>query len=168
MSIRIVWIRVVTRNSRWTLGRSLICWIVRIRIVTGYYGRNRRRRSGSLGLEGSSGSSKFEPSTGVGAGVELGAGAIRVSVGIEGYSQYGNSYSNPSNPLFRGPFLGTAGEPCSVWYTAVQMAKQPLSIRIDEKVKKAALKLSKAQNRSLTNLIETLIREACQQHGIKI
>jgi hypothetical protein len=46
--------------------------------------------------------------------------------------------------------------------------KIPSSIRLDPDVKAAAEKLAELQNRSLTNLIETLLREACQKHGIKI
>jgi hypothetical protein len=34
-------------------------------------------------------------------------------------------------------------------------------------MKSAADKLAAQQNRTLTNLIETLLKEACQKHGIK-
>jgi hypothetical protein len=46
--------------------------------------------------------------------------------------------------------------------------KIPSSIRLDPDVKAAADKLAALQNRTLTNLIETLLMKACQKHGIKI
>jgi hypothetical protein len=45
--------------------------------------------------------------------------------------------------------------------------KIPISVRLSPEVKTAADKLAKLQNRTLTNLIETLLREACNKHGIK-
>lgn len=46
--------------------------------------------------------------------------------------------------------------------------KIPSSIRLSPETKAAAHKLAELQNRSLTNLIETLLQEAFQKHGIKI
>jgi antitoxin component of RelBE/YafQ-DinJ toxin-antitoxin module len=41
--------------------------------------------------------------------------------------------------------------------------KVPVSIRLDRKVKAAAEKMAKEQNRSLTNLIETMLAKACAE-----
>jgi len=46
--------------------------------------------------------------------------------------------------------------------------KNPTSIRLKPEIKSAADKLAALQNRSLSNLIETLLQEASQKHGIKI
>ena len=57
-----------------------------------------------------------------------------------------------------------------IMYAAIQeqMSKKiPISVRLDPEVKAGADKLAKMQNRTLTNLIETLLKEACQKHGIK-
>jgi hypothetical protein len=54
----------------------------------------------------------------------------------------------------------------------VQMRKGtlrvPMLIHLSPETKAAALKLADLQNRSLTNLIETLLQDACQKYGIKI
>ena len=48
-----------------------------------------------------------------------------------------------------------------------QMARKiPISIRLDPEVKADADKLAKLQHRSLSNLIEILLIEACDKHGI--
>jgi antitoxin component of RelBE/YafQ-DinJ toxin-antitoxin module len=41
--------------------------------------------------------------------------------------------------------------------------KVPVSIRLDPKVKSAAEKMAKEQNRGLSNLIETLLAKACAE-----
>jgi hypothetical protein len=46
--------------------------------------------------------------------------------------------------------------------------KIPASIRLAPDIKAAADKLALLQNRTLTNLIETLLKEACQKNGIKV
>jgi hypothetical protein len=45
--------------------------------------------------------------------------------------------------------------------------KIPTSIRLSDETKAAASKLAALQNRSVANLIETLLQEAFQKHGIK-
>jgi hypothetical protein len=46
--------------------------------------------------------------------------------------------------------------------------KIPISIRIDPQLKAAAEKVAQREHRSFTNLIETMILERCQQHGIEV
>ena len=46
--------------------------------------------------------------------------------------------------------------------------KIPISIRIDPLLKKAAEKSAKMENRSFTNLIETLLLESCRKNSIKV
>jgi hypothetical protein len=54
-------------------------------------------------------------------------------------------------------------------YNTSEMSKKiPTSIRLSDETKAAAAKLAKLQNRTLTNLIETLLQEAFQKHGIKV
>ena len=51
--------------------------------------------------------------------------------------------------------------------TSEMSKKNPTSIRLSPEMKSAADKLAALQNRSLSNLIETLLQEAFQKHGIK-
>jgi hypothetical protein len=49
------------------------------------------------------------------------------------------------------------------------MARKVMTtIRMDEKLKQAAQKSAKLQNRSLANLIEILLEQDCKKNGIKI
>jgi hypothetical protein len=50
--------------------------------------------------------------------------------------------------------------------TSEMSKKIPISVRLDPNVKAGADKLAKSQNRTLTNLIETLLQEACQKHAV--
>ena len=53
--------------------------------------------------------------------------------------------------------------------TTSEMIKNiPTSIRLSPEMKAAAKKLAKLQHRSLSNLVELLLMEACEKHGIKI
>jgi hypothetical protein len=45
--------------------------------------------------------------------------------------------------------------------------KIPVSIRITPELKAASEKVAKLENRSFTNLVETLLLERCKKHGIK-
>lgn len=44
--------------------------------------------------------------------------------------------------------------------------KVPLNMRIDQTLKSAAEEVARRENRTLTNLIETLLIERCQHHGV--
>lgn len=46
--------------------------------------------------------------------------------------------------------------------------KVPLNLRIDPALKTAAEQAARMENRTLTNLIETLLMERCQHHGVSI
>jgi hypothetical protein len=48
------------------------------------------------------------------------------------------------------------------------MNRIPVSFRLEPKLKAAAEKVAKLENRSLTNLVETLLMERCKKHGIRI
>ncbi len=72
-----------------------------------------------------------------------------------------------SRKLFGGRFFVVA----SVFYSmyseiqAKMPRKIPISVRLNPEVKACADKMAKKQNRTLTNLIETLLQEACQKQG---
>jgi predicted transcriptional regulator len=44
--------------------------------------------------------------------------------------------------------------------------KVPTSIRLDDDLRKAAIKLAKKKDRSLSNLVSALLREACRKEGL--
>lgn len=44
------------------------------------------------------------------------------------------------------------------------MSKKPISVRIDETLLEDMQKVSEKENRSLTNLIETVMRDYCKVH----
>ncbi|MBV9490054.1 MAG: hypothetical protein JO069_10070 [Verrucomicrobia bacterium] len=46
--------------------------------------------------------------------------------------------------------------------------KVPVSIRITPELKAASERAARLENRSFTNLVETLLRERCRKHGIKL
>lgn len=46
--------------------------------------------------------------------------------------------------------------------------KVPLGLRIEPTLKAAAEKVAVLENRTLTNLIETLLKERCVMHGITV
>lgn len=49
-----------------------------------------------------------------------------------------------------------------------EMAKIPMAIRIDPDVMAAAEELARRQNRSLANLVETILRQQCEAVGVPI
>jgi hypothetical protein len=46
--------------------------------------------------------------------------------------------------------------------------KTPVSIRLDPSIKMASEKVAAMERRSLSNLIEVLLSERCNHHGIRI
>jgi hypothetical protein len=46
--------------------------------------------------------------------------------------------------------------------------KIPVSLRLSLKLKEAAEEVARRENRSFTNLIETLLLERCKKYGIKL
>jgi len=75
-----------------------------------------------------------------------------------------------SRKLFGGRFVYLLAVVFRIMYSRIQeqMPKKiPISVRLSPEVKSAADKMAKLQNRTLTNLIETLLQEACKKQGIK-
>ena len=48
------------------------------------------------------------------------------------------------------------------------MSKIPMNLRIDAGVKAGAEELARRQNRSLANLVETILRQQCEVVGVPI
>jgi len=48
------------------------------------------------------------------------------------------------------------------------MPKVPMALRLDADVKAAAEELARRQNRSLTNLVETILRQQCEAIGVPV
>lgn len=46
--------------------------------------------------------------------------------------------------------------------------KIPVSLRLTPELKAAAEEAARKENRSFTNLVETLLIERCRKHGIKV